>query len=202
MTRSIYVVGGAGAGKSTFTGQLIDGMEHEPLTELHTTPIKNGDRVPLRGHRLRYGEVDGVYLGVLRDSFPGSDGLARTSGVPGEEWLQTGELPSFLISEGATLATRRFLSALHQATDMLLIHLHASDEVKIERFAERESAQDPKFVRGSATRAFNRMTEALEAGAVCLSIDSTDEGAWELGLDLARGHLRLTRSRVDSAAAG
>ena len=36
MMRSVYVIGGAGAGKSTFTSRLIDGLgvEYGPLEDL------------------------------------------------------------------------------------------------------------------------------------------------------------------------
>lgn len=185
MTRSVYVLGGAGTGKSTFTTELLAELpEPGPLTDLHMKPNRKA-RVTLRGHPVG----DGVYLGVLRDWHPGTDGLDRASSQTGVEWLERYDLPRWILAEGATLATRPFLAALHAHTELLLVHLHASLDTRLARFAARGTAQDPSFVRATETRSANRLREAQIAGWSWLSIDTGDPEAWEIGLDLAGRHL-------------
>lgn len=191
MTRAAYILGGAGTGKSTFTAQLMDEMVMQQ-TDLRDLWSKRNAKavVTLRGHHLHsYDGKTGLYLGVLRESFPGTDGLDRASSLTGEEWLLNADLPEFIIAEGATLATRRFLGALFATTELLVVHLHAPDDVKRERFAERGSEQAESFWKGTATRAANRLTEAREAGVPWLSADTSDPEAWDLALDLVASHL-------------
>lgn len=196
-TKSVYIVGGAGSGKSTFMAALMEQvvMVQGPLEDLYS--LRNAKAlVTLRGHRvITYGGKDGLYLGCIRESFPGTDGLDRASSPVGEEWLKKdgGREFSFLISEGATLATRRFLKALYEETDFLLVHLHADPEVTAARFAERGSNQDPTFVKNTVTRSANLRRDLVELlGARCVSIDTADPDAWELGLGLVLDHVGQT----------
>ena len=206
MTQAVYVLGGAGTGKSTFTGQLLDQLgELGPLEDLWRVKNSRGSWVTLRGHYLgdpdgpsedgyeyrNIGEL-GLYLGLMRDQFPGTDGLDRVSGLPGEIWLHRGQLPRYLVAEGATLATKRFLAALHACTDLLLVHLWTTEDVKAARFAQRGSNQDPKFVRATEARAKNRAEEMRELGTRILAFNSDDPDAWDVGLDMAAEHLRST----------
>jgi hypothetical protein len=199
----VYILGGACTGKSTLTGQLLDLLpELGPLEDLWRVKNSRGSWVTLRGHYLgdpdgpsedgyEYRDLDqlGLYLGMMRDQFPGTDGLDRVSGLPGEIWLQRGRLPGYLVAEGATLATKRFLAALHECTDLLLVHLWTTEDVKAARFVERGSNQDPKFVRATETRAKNRTEEMRELGTRILAFNSDDPDAWDVGLDMAAEHL-------------
>lgn len=184
MTRSLYILGGAGVGKSTFTADLMEQlcMTHSPLEDLWSKKNAKAN-VTLRGHRMynTHG-VEGLYLGVLRESFPGTDGLDRASSLTGEEWLHQGELPEWILAEGATLATRRFLNALNETTDLLVVHLHAEDFVKELRFNQRGSNQDARFVSGTATRALNRWAESKTAGIKTLDIDTAEPERWNYGI--------------------
>ena len=59
MTPSVYVIGGAGTGKSTFMSQMLDQLSVLPLEELrdlHRTPNARGTIVTLRGHHVDGGE--------------------------------------------------------------------------------------------------------------------------------------------------
>lgn len=188
MTQSIYVIGGAGSGKSTFTAQLLDRMElhHGPLVDLYS--LRNAKAlVTLRGHYL-FNPADanvGLYLGVQRDAFPGSDGLDRASSPVGEAWLIEEDcMPRLIISEGATLATRRFLTALHSGTDLLLVHLFAEPEEVLRRFEQRGSSQAPSFVANTVTRSANLARDLAAMGANLLTVRSDDDDAWEVALDL------------------
>jgi hypothetical protein len=105
MTRSVYIIGGAGAGKSTFMSELLAqiGGSPGPLEDLHTARNARGNLVTLRGHFI---SPDGLYIGCIRDSFPGTDGLDRASSLPGKEWLDAGhhERLGWIVAEGATLS--------------------------------------------------------------------------------------------------
>ena len=202
MTRAAYILGGAGAGKSTFTAQLLDGLlRGEDMGELEDLWAKRNAKalVTLRGHRLFApdGSAPGLYLGCWRESFPGTDGLDRASSATGVDWLFNSEveLPDYIVAEGATLATRPFLGALAARTELLVVHLHAPDDVKRERFAERGSNQAESFWKGTATRAANRYTEARESGARTLSVDSSDPASWDIALDLVEDHLLIRSTR-------
>lgn len=185
MTRSVYIIGGAGAGKSTFTGHLLEGVEFGPLEDLLS--LRNAKAlVTLRGHRLPY---DGVYLGCMRDEFPGSDGLDRASSPVGEAWLQKGDLPRFIISEGATLATRRFITSLHEHTELLLLHLHVDPMIVDLRFWKRGSSQKDSFVLNTETRSANLLRDMNKIGVFNMSIDTANLRDWDLALDLCRTHL-------------
>jgi hypothetical protein len=181
MTKSVYIIGGAGTGKSTFMDQILRGIGARmgPLHDLHS--LRNAKAlVTLRGHAVLHERgMEGLYLGCMRDEFPGSDGLDRASSPVGEAWLQAGDLPSFIISEGATLATRRFLTALHEHTDLLLVYLKADDFVKELRFAERGSNQKPEFVLATATRSENLWNDMGKLGVNGLSCDTEYPHAWE-----------------------
>jgi hypothetical protein len=180
--RSVYIIGGPGAGKSTFMARLLIemGVDTEPLEDLHAKRnVKN--LVTLRGHRLSDG---GVYLGKMREQFPGTDGLDRVSSPVAVEWLETGPDVSYILAEGATLATQGFLGALSAHTDLLLLHLVVDDETRAKRFAERGSTQSATWVKASVGRA-----AAAASRYPSLTIDAADADAWELGLDLVKTFL-------------
>lgn len=183
VTRSLYIIGGAGSGKSTFTASILSalGSEMGPLEDLHTTPNARGSLVTLRGHTLADG---GLYLGCMRDEFPGTDGLDRASSITAEEWLAGGGAQAYpyLLGEGATLATRRFLYAAHAHTELLLIHLVVDPVVADIRFHLRGSSQDDRFVKNTVTRSENLWREMVSAGVASESIDISDA----LALDCVR----------------
>lgn len=187
---SVYIVGGAGVGKSTFTAELLERLEALPLGPLRDLHAKPNAKVTvtLRGHETQGG---GIYLGKMRDSFPGTDGLDRASSPTGEEWLDRFMHleHSYIIGEGATLATERFLSALQRRTNLLLVHLVCDPEVKSQRLAERGSGQKETFVLGTATRSAN-VTRKLDAlGAEVLEVQTDSELDWEIALDLCQMQL-------------
>jgi hypothetical protein len=166
-------------------GQLLDavlgGEDMGDLEDLHAR--RNAKAlVTLRGHRLdsRTGK-HGLYLGKMRDNFPGTDGLDRASSATGVEWLQRNGFEEFrfIVGEGATLATRPFLSELAARTELLLLHLWADDFVKDLRFTERGSEQDPRFVEATATRSANLLQDMGVRAAKALSIDSASPEEWE-----------------------
>jgi hypothetical protein len=166
------------------------GLRPGPHEDFYTVLNSAGRPEILRGHRLTQ---DGFYLGRLRESFPGTDGLSRSTVIAGEAWLRDPEAwhPSFLIGEGATFATRGFLDELHRSTHMLLIHLVASSEVVSERFAQRGSNQDPTFVKATVTRSLNTAERLAGAGTRVLTVDTGDDPAVDIALDICSWHLGL-----------
>lgn len=189
MTQSVYLIGGAGSGKSTFMDQLLARLDLPmgPLVDLASRPNARGVKITLRGHYL--GE-EGVYVGCMRESFPGTDGLDRASSIAGELWLEQAHLPDFIVSEGNTMATRRFISALHKHTSLLLVHLQADDFVKELRFLQRGSTQAEQFVRQTATRAANLLDDMRRAGVDDMSIDTAYPKDWDWALQACWVHLK------------
>lgn len=191
-TRSLYIIGPAGAGKSTFMQGLLDKLPPlGPLEDLHSK--RNAKAlVTLRGHMI--GEQLGWYLGCHRDRFPGSDGLDRATSPTGEEWLRTFTLPQILIGEGSTLATRRFLAALHEMTDLQVVYLHTDPEVLYQRGQERAELlgakpQDRQFVTATATRSANLVDWLRKQDVSVLSVDTSEPDLVEISQDLCLSRL-------------
>jgi len=195
MTQSVYVIGAAGVGKSTFMGELLQRLPvamSPELEDLHAKPNAAGNQVTLRGHYLyQAADLWGVYLGVWREQFPGSDGLDRASSPTGEEWLH-GEgqyLPDAIIAEGATLATRRFMKALNETTDLLVLALRCDPVVHDLRLAERGAGQVSSFVLSTVTKTENLVNDLRKEGARVEWIDADTPAHWRAGLQLAESHL-------------
>jgi hypothetical protein len=189
MTRSVYIIGGAGTGKSTFTAQLIEemGLTFGPLESLYSRHNGRGT-VHLRGHKLSPGY--GIYLGVNREHHPGTDGLDWTSSPSGEQWLRAGDLPAFIIGEGATLSTKRFLGALAETTELMIILLTAPPEVVEERFGIRNTDQDRRFVKATVSRSENMAQYMHHHGAqLVMSCDTSKDTT--IMRDIAKGFLQI-----------
>lgn len=132
--------------------------------------------VTLRGQRLHSEGKDlGVYLGVRRESFPGTDALDLATGPTAVEWLQLGNLPGVILGEGHTLSTRNFMAELGSQTDLMVVHLYASEETIRRRFAQRGSNQNDNFVSSAHTR--SRNLAAFMAGQ-CAEVASFNTDEW------------------------
>lgn len=190
MTRSLYILGGAGTGKSTFTAELMTQLVDfvGPLTDLAMKPNARGTKITLRGHPITTVTGDeGTYVGVLRDEYPGTDGLDSASSIAGVEWLRNAALGDLILIEGNKLVTKPFLDELATRTDLLMVHLTCPEFVRELRFMQRGSQQDPGWVKNTDTRcrnAFNRYGG--------LDVDSSDPAAWSLALAAALQHLKGT----------
>lgn len=159
MTRSVYIIGAAGSGKSTLTEHLIDTQLGWSLGEpetLHRSLVAT-HRVRFRGQRLYDAGEDeiGVYFGVRRAEFPGTDACDKVCGPVAREWLRETELPPVLIGEGLRFTTRPFLTALSEVSDLTIVHLVASEEELERRTLGRGSVHSDTFVTSTATRARN-----------------------------------------------
>lgn len=178
--KAIYIIGGAGSGKSTLTQWFLEHIEVrlQPLTDLHVKPNKKND-VTLRGQHFSSTAGPGLYLGLMRDKHPGTDGLDRASTPTAVEWLEIGdllgELPA-IVAEGATLSTKGFFQKLAETHDLLVIHLVVGDEERQRRFDKRGTNQKENFVKTTITRSQNMAEFAAENGAEVLTGDTSEEG--------------------------
>ena len=156
MTRAVYVIGGAGTGKSTFMAELLCrlGVRLEPLSVLWEGQIqkKAGPvNVRLRGQTWS----GGVYLGVLRPEFPGTDGLDNACLPIARDWLDRAELPPLILGEGMLMGTQSFLPHLAQASDLMVAHLVLPEEERLRRVTARGHEFNPVWSAQTVTRARN-----------------------------------------------
>lgn len=132
MTRSLYLIGPPGSGKSTLMQRLLAPWEAGPAERL--------TKREMFGHALWDGDgCRGLYLGVLREQFPGTDGLSMSVNPQAVLWLEEGGATGLdlILGEGTRLGNRKFLAALAERTTMTLIHLTADLDVLRERTLSR-----------------------------------------------------------------
>lgn len=178
--KAIYIIGGAGSGKSTLTAWFLEHIQAElqSLTDLHVKPNKKND-VTLRGQPFSSNAGPGVYLGLMRDKHPGTDGLDRASTPTAVEWLEIGdllgELPA-IVAEGATLSTKGFFQKLAETHDLLVVHLVVDEEERQRRFDERGTNQKDMFVKSTVSRSQNMAEFAAELGAEVLTGNTSENG--------------------------
>lgn len=172
MTRSLYIVGGPGTGKSTFLRSVLRFEEFGEVEEIFIAHNSRGSRIALRGQQISSG---GVYLGILREEYPGTDALDNLSHLPATQWLTSGgPLPERIVGEGLVLTTHAFLSALANHTELMLLHLVCSPEETARRFALRGSQQKESWVNQVNTRANNARWHQDDAAAIAMTVDTTD----------------------------
>ena len=194
MTRAVYIIGAAGAGKSRFMDEVLNfgGWELEPEeVTIHARP-NTRQLVPLRGHEVRKRSgvgPKGIYLGRTGHEFPGTDGLNRACTPVGIEWLTTYRLPDMIVAEGGTMATRPFLYALHQATNLLLVHLDAEDFLLELRWMIRGQVQTPKFIQASKTKSVNLASDMEKRGTWVRTVNAGDPEDWRWGIQNVVLHL-------------
>nr|DAS64524.1 MAG TPA: P-loop Nucleotide Kinase3 [Caudoviricetes sp.] len=182
--RSVYVIGPAGSGKSSLVQEILDGGGYTlgPNRLLHTyTGLRLGKPVPvtMTGHAMmRDGQPVGEYLGVMRDQFPGTDGLTANCGMVATDWVMRGGSP-IILAEGSKLGTRRFLAALDVCTDALIVSLDASDEeLKRRRDSRPEKTTEDNALR-TAVRCRNLTQELEDRGYNVLRVNSKDVVEWK-----------------------
>lgn len=194
MTRSVYVLGGAGTGKSTFTAELLSSWELGPLEIFHEEPLVRGKGRPalikVRGHLVETPDgIGGLYLGQMRPEFPGTDGLDRVCGPAVNAWLRAGILPDFIIAEGALLANPRQLPVFAEETELLVLHFTVDEMIADLRFLQRGSNQAPTYVATTVTKSRKMAKLMRESGVEVLDVDTEDPDQWRGALDRARSWL-------------
>lgn len=191
MTRSVYILGGAGTGKSTFTAELLAPFALGPLEIVHEEPLIRGKGRPalikVRGHVVETAEgVDGFYLGQMREEFPGTDGLDRVCGPAVNAWLRRGALPPFIVAEGALLANPRQLPVLAEETELLVLHFTVDEMVADLRFLARGSNQAPTYVATTVTKSAKMAKLMRASGVEVVDVDTEDPAQWSAATDRAR----------------
>lgn len=199
-TKALYVVGGAGTGKTTFLSRVLEPVSIEPeISEIHSGRNKGNHLVRFLSHWASGPAGMGLYLGRLVPSnpkyaaHPGTDALDKVACPVATEWVRTALLPTWIAGEGAGLAKRPFIQALAEETDLLMIHLVAEDWVKDLRFLQRGTSQPDRFVEATVTSAANITEFAYRSGASVLGpCDSGDPLVLAGAMETARVHLGIS----------
>lgn len=169
MSKSVYLIGEPGVGKTTVTSALCQnfalGDELQLLGKLWGTEL------------LSAGELAGYRLGRERELFAGTDALAMSVNPDAVKWVQEDPLPEIIVGEGARLANKRFLTALEEKTNFLLVLVIADNAAQ--RREERGSNQNQSWVQGRLTASVNLFKEALEFGWNAIVLDNTDNDPQE-----------------------
>lgn len=180
MSRSLYLVGGPGSGKSTVMREVVS---------LLGLPV--GQIEPIWPHvSVTHLGPDAWQWGMVRDEFPGTDALSTRAPACAREYLEAGgPVPQLTLGEGAKLSSLRFLLTLDTVSPVSVVWLTADEDELARRLAERDQSETghyPKrrgrsrptdsFRQGATTRARNRYEEATALGLPTLHLDTTEYG--------------------------
>lgn len=196
--KAIYMIGGAGSGKSTMMETLLKdiGAELGEYSDLHALPHRRKDTnamVTLRGHFYESALGPGLYLGNYREVHPGTDGLDLVSNPVAVNYLQTVDLlggaPPALIAEGAVLMTKNFFTELSETYDLLVVLLEVGEEERQRRFDSRGSTQGETFVKTTVKRSSNMAIFSEELGATVGRYQTEDLDAVLQCIEDCRNHL-------------
>lgn len=191
MTRSVYVIGPPGVGKSTLMEGLLAGY-----TRLAPVKVPSPPRTtslvfePLVVDRAGEGlAADALCLGYRRKQFSGTDALGMSVNPQAVAWANTGAATGWreIWGEGARLANRGFLLALDRHTDLTVVELVAGPMTLDARCFQRGSAQSVSWRNGAATRARNLSSALMMNGVRVVTIDADrpaadvlDDVSWRL----------------------
>lgn len=152
MSRSVYIIGGPGTGKSTLMDSLV------PALGLHWLPDRRVWR-EIWVNPLSYSgeleDLDGYCLGKHRKGFAGTDALSLSASPRAKEWLDATELPDWVLGEGMRLGHPTFLAHLAIVTDLTVVYLEAENDTTRMRLANRGHQFEDSFVQAARTRAYN-----------------------------------------------
>src|SRR5690606_42152611 len=142
------------------------------------------------------GEVRGMYLGLTREPFPGSDALGLNTHPTMIRWsdaLADEDAPELLLAEGARFGTVAALGAIARWCELGVVHLDCEEEIARARREERNkrypgsgrhgrpTAASPSYVKTQRTKA-RRAAEgaAAELGLPVLWLHSDETSPREL----------------------
>lgn len=160
MTRSTYIVGAPGSGKSTLMAELLTGWEPGPYTKWTSKEMF--------GHYLQHPELgSGAYLGRLRPEYPGTDALSLSVAPQALLWVQAVPLLGLdcIFGEGVRLSHISFLLALHEVSDLTVIYLSITPELAAARRAGRGGkVLSDRWVKAASGRVPVLVQACREAG--------------------------------------
>lgn len=173
MTKSVYLIGPPGVGKSTLMERLLSGYERlHPMK--HVGPPRTTALVyePLIGPGDQ--EPTGVSLGYRRQSFSGTDALGMSVNPQAIAWVESGAARAWaeVWGEGARLANKAFLRALDRHTELTVIELVAPWAELTARCRERGSDQADSWRRGAGTRAAKLASQLMMDGVRVHTVDA------------------------------
>ena len=139
MKRLFYLIGPPASGKTTLMQAALAGVPYRQC----------------KYQKLAYLEYPkGVQLGVAREGFAGTDGLAMDVMPVALGWLFTCKCLN-LVGEGDRLASDKFFKAAECAGwDVTVGLVYADTDTLMQRWRERGAKQDPKWVEGRITKAY------------------------------------------------
>jgi hypothetical protein len=123
-------------------------------------------------------ESFGVSLGYRRKAFSGTDALGMSVNPQACAWAALGARDFEQVwGEGARLANKAFLMALHGSTDLTVVELVAPGRILDERCAQRGSEQSLSWRQGAGTRAANLSSQLMMLGVRVVTIDAARPAA-------------------------
>lgn len=168
MTRAVYLLGGPGVGKSTLMAYLLRDWKKEPYGRLT-------DR-ELFGHELVRGQEHGMYLGHLRDFYPGTDALSLSVAPQARLWVEF-LMPhklDWVFGEGTRLGNIGFLSVLAEYTDLHVFHLMLDPaKAALRRETRGGKLLTDKFCKMVTSGAASTAAACREAGIWVSNIDAS-----------------------------
>ena len=167
MTRSLYIIGEAGSGKTTLMHKYTSAFTTSPAIRLHNQ---------LWAEPITSEQESGFRLGKVRHSFSGTDALGMSVNPDAVHWVEEYELPDFICGEGQRLSNVKFLTALHLKSSLTVIRLINANAVSLRqqranRLNVRE--QSPAYVKATATKAVNLHKALTDIGIRVVSCDVT-----------------------------
>ncbi len=159
MTRTLYLVGPPGSGKSTLVHRLAERMGAENLAPVEV-PIPYLEWFDKHGNDLGI-----IELGRRRDTFSGTDALSMSIQPKAMAFMRAMDgspfQPWWVVGEGDRLANRAFLESCPCLT---LVDIAVPDEVAWVRMVQRaqeigSKPQSEPWWRGRATKVRNLVND-------------------------------------------
>jgi hypothetical protein len=178
VTKSLYILGGPGSGKSTLMARLLRGWTPGPYVRLTTRE--------LFGHNLLNDDLElGVYLGHLRPEYPGTDALSLSVAPQALIWLETLDPQlSWVFGEGARLGHQSFLTDLAARTDLLVAHLFVEPSLSyVRRTGRGGKLLSQQYCKTATTKAANTARWCKDVGINTVELDGS-RGIEDLAEDI------------------